>query len=249
MTFFRQSIGGLPGGPGSRSDGVTLYGLDDTIGALIPGPGMSDAQISLGGFTPAATDGRMLTNFGIPLVADAYQRAAGTAYNTSVAATNVEGALSGPTVYPLSLATAPGTLAAGRLNLLGRTLWVRGWGQMTNTATPTLAMAVVLGSTVIATTGVQTTVAITGTTLWRFEAEITTRVVGASGTLFGSGTFTYWSTGPTVGVLWQVANPTPFTAVTLDLTAAYALHLQATWGTSSGSNNLTVHQLAAGLIG
>ena len=61
-------------------------------------------------------------------------------------------------------------------------------------------------------------------------------------------TFTYWTTGPTVSVDWRLANTTPFTADTCDLTAALVPHVQATWGTSSGSNNLTCHQFFGEVI-
>lgn len=249
MAFFKSNVGGLPTGIlGNRS--IVLLGADDTIGALLPGPSdgaqaPGDGMITLGGADYAANSGRILTNGGFPVALDAVQSAAGTAYNTSVAATNVEGALLGPSAYPSSSAQVAGTLQPGRLNLVGRTLRVRSYGQITNAATPTLTMAVLLGATVIGSTLAQTMATITGTAMWKLETESTCRTTGASGTLFTSGTFTYWTTSRLVSVVWSVMNTTPFTADTVDLTVAKAVHVQATWGTSSGSNNLTVHQTFA----
>jgi hypothetical protein len=249
MAFYKTGIGGLPTGVLGNGK-IVLLGADDTIGSLLPGPtdgamAAGDGVISIGGDTQAATGGRILTNRGFPVVLDAVQSAAGAAYNTSTAPTNVEGALLGPAAYPLSDVQPAGTFAPGRLNLVGRTLRVRAWGQITNAATPALTMAVLLGTTVIGTTAAQTMATITGTALWKFESESTVRVAGASGTVMTSGLFTYFTTSRIVSVTWAVQNTTPFTADTVDLTVAKAVHLQATWGTSSGSNNLTVHQAVA----
>jgi hypothetical protein len=233
-----------PSGAAFANGRLLLLGADDTIGSIVPGPAegsMSDGMVSLGGATQAGTSGRLLVNRGFPVGVDAVQPAAGTAYNTSIAATNVEGALLGPAAFPASDAQPGGTLYPGRLNLAGRTLRVRAYGSIANTLTPNLTIAILLGSTVVATTGVQATATITGTTLWKLDAEITCRTTGATGTLMSSGLFTYFTTAITA-LHWQLTNPTPFTAVTADLTVAQALHLQATWGTNAAANSLTVHQ-------
>lgn len=226
-----------------------VFGVDDTIGSILPGPiaAAADGAMSLGGSTTAGTGARFLTNYGFPTAGDVFQSVAGAAYNTSVAATNIQGTVLGPSAYGAT-AQAAGTLQPGRLNLVGRTLRVRAFGSIANTVTPNLTMAILLGTNVIVTSGVQATATITGTSIWRLEADIVCRTAGASGVLFGSGLFSYFTTGPTVGVTWQIANPTPFTGVTLDLTAAYALNIQATWGTSSASNNMTCHQVTAEIL-
>lgn len=160
--------------------------------------------------------------------------AAGAALVSSVAATNIEGALGGAT----GLGTAAGTYPAGYLNQVGKTFRVKAGGIIANTGTPNLTMAVLIGTTVIATTGVQATASITGTLTWEYEVNCVVNASGATGTVLSTGKFHYYTTAPVI-VSWKMCNGTPGTGDTVDLTASQAFHVQATWGTSSASNTMT----------
>jgi hypothetical protein len=160
--------------------------------------------------------------------------AAGTAYNTSVAATNVEPTLAGAT----GLGTTQGTYPAGYLNQVGKMFRVKAGGIMTNTGTPTLLFQILLGTTSIAKTATGTQAGITGTLPWEIEVNCVVNAGGATGTVLSIGKFTYYTTAPVI-VQWAITNATPGTGDVVDLTASLAFHLQATWGTSNASNNLT----------
>ena len=160
--------------------------------------------------------------------------AAGSAYASSTTPTNVEGTLSNF----VGFTGTAGTIPAGHLNAIGKAFRVKAGGIVGNTVTPNLTLAFLLGTTAVATTGAVATATITGTSRFDFEATCVVTGTGASGTVMSFGRFSYYSTAPVV-VSWGVANATPGTADTVDLTAAQACHFQATWGTSSASNTLT----------
>lgn len=159
---------------------------------------------------------------------------AGSAYGNATAATNIEPTLVGAT----GLSTTQGTYPAGYLNYAGKMFRVKAGGIIANTSTPNLTMAVLLGTTAIATTGAQATAAITGTLTWEVEVNCVVNAVGASGTILSTGNFKYYTTAPVI-VSWKMCNATPGTGDTVDLTASLAFHLQATWGTQSSSNTMT----------
>jgi hypothetical protein len=130
-------------------------------------------------------------------------------------------------------------------------------GAYGTTATPTLTFSIRWGGvsgTVLAKSGaIVTTSAVGGgasmTALWWLEFIIQTRSNGASGTLFTNGVATlFTSTVPTAGTVTNYGMPavlasgstggTTPVAVTADLTAATALSVTATWGTSNAANSI-----------
>lgn len=125
-----------------------------------------------------------------------------------------------------------GTVPAGALNQIGRFIKWDLWGYIANTATPNFTFDVALGSTVVWTTGSFASVAITGNGVWHAQGQLVTVTTGATGTVIGQGSFTYHQT-----VLLSTGISTVISAAeTVDLTAAKAFTINATCGTSSGSN-------------
>lgn len=172
----------------------------------------------------------------IPVGLVASNFASGAAFNTYTAATNIE---------PASLAgiagfnATPGLVPANFLNQVGKVFRVKAGGMFGVTATPNFTFAILMGTTVIATTGVSVMAAAASMT---FNAEVTCVVTatGASGTILSTGFFQYYTTAP-VAVHLRMTNSTAGTADTVDLTADKAFHLQGTWSASSASNTTTVN--------
>lgn len=172
----------------------------------------------------------------IPVGLVASNFAAGAAFNTYTAATNIEGAnIQGVPGFDATPANVP----ANFLNQVGKVFRVKCGGMFGVTGTPNHTFAILLGTTVIATTGVTACVAATSMT---FNAEVTCVVTatGASGAILSTGFFQYFSTAP-VAVTWRMTNSTAGTADTVDLTAAKVFHLQGTWSASSASNTTTIN--------
>lgn len=132
----------------------------------------------------------------------------------------------------------------------GRQLRLRAFGGYGTTSTPTLTIRLRWGGvsgTVLAATGAITTPSGTGggasmTALWSFEAVITVRTNGASGTLFTNGSISLGAAGTASMLEYPMVSgstggTTPV-AVTVDLTADTALSITATWGTSNSANSL-----------
>ena len=119
---------------------------------------------------------------------------------------------------------------------VGRVFWLRIWGAVGTTGTPTLQIRLKFGSTTIADTGTVTMANNTsGVGNLYVEALVTVRAVGASGTAhvfplrisYGS------ANGAAINSFAQVAAPT------VDFTAAQTFDLTAQWSAASASNTIT----------
>ena len=130
------------------------------------------------------------------------------------------------------------TLPAGYL-YVGQRLRVVGYGIFSTTSTPNLTLGVYYGGvagTLLAGTG---TVA-TGTATawpWRIQCEIYVRSLGSSGTVWCNGIVWLGTSLAAMTPLWIPNSQTQ--PITVDTTAAKALTVGATWGTSSSSNTIT----------
>lgn len=183
-----------------------------------------------------ADSSQPVANGFIPVGLVASNTASGAAFNTYTAATNIEPtALAGVQGFNAT----PGLVPANHLNQVGKVFRIKAGGMFGVTGTPNFTFAILMGTTVIATTGVQAGAAATSMT---FNAEVTCVVTatGASGTVLSTGWFQYFTTAP-VAVTWRMTNTTAGTADTVDLTADKQLHLQGTWSASSASNTTTVN--------
>ena len=176
----------------------------------------------------------LTANGAIPVGALFTNSAVGTAYQAATAATNIE-----PAFLSVSGFTGTaGTIPAGFLNSVGKCFRVTFGGPFGVTATPNLTIRLLLGTTPIATTGA---LAWTAATSMTFNASITCVVTatGATGTVASAGIF--W--GNTTAILatpMRIANVTPGTADTVDLTVAQAIHVEATWSVNSASNTIRI---------
>lgn len=159
----------------------------------------------------------------------------GTALASSTSETSL---LTGATTYGLT--PTVGTIPAGAMNVKGKWLRIAARGIIADTSTPNLTMKVMLGSTIALTTGVLALVAITGTGSWSLTGDLYVHTTGATGKVGGHGKFTYNQT-TLLGTTLDMPNAT--TGVTTDWTAALAIDVLATWGTSSSSNTISLTSL------
>ena len=127
----------------------------------------------------------------------------------------------------------------------GRSLMLKAYGKLSTTATPTMTWAIRWGG--VAGTLLATSEAITmGSGVvnvnWALEAWITTRVNGATGSLFTFGEVTVHTSATAIlGNVFSVSGFDAPAAVTANLAADMALSLTADWSAASASNTLTGH--------
>lgn len=119
--------------------------------------------------------------------------------------------------------------------VVGKTYRVTAYGYYSNTSTPTLTLKFKFGSTVVASTGAVTTAASASNRVFKFEALVTVRSLGASGTVLGQCNLVDNASTITV---------TPVTAATtIDTTTNQVVNVTAQWGASSASNTITLTNL------
>lgn len=151
---------------------------------------------------------------------------AGTAYASSTSATDVS---------PSPQLTLP----AGYM-YIGQRLRVIGYGIFSTTGTPNLTLGVYYGGvagTLLAGTGTVATGSGAASWPWRIQLEIYVRSLGSSGTVWCNG-LVFLGTSLTATSVLNIPN-SQTQPITVDTTAAKALTIGATWGTSSASNTLT----------
>lgn len=148
------------------------------------------------------------------------QTATGTVANTTTE-TTIVGSGTGTMVLPANFF------------LTGKTIRVRGYGFHSSTASPTLNLKIKLGSTVICSTGAHTHHNASNG-YFEFEAIITCRTTGGSGTVFAQGKF------------FDATDLVPMgttAAVTVATTSSQTVGVTATWGTASASNTISCTNL------
>ena len=145
------------------------------------------------------------------------------------------------------------SLGTGALNVVGRSLRIRGGGYLSTTATQgTLYFTVKLGSGIVATgSGVATTAASLTTQPISIDVTVTVKATGASGKLDSIGAW-FTPNGVNNAIVCYVGNGTATGAIvttqtTIDLTAAYTLDLQAVF--SNANNTLLWTNLTVEVIG
>lgn len=125
----------------------------------------------------------------------------------------------------------------------GRALRLRAFGKLSTTVTPTMTWALRHGG--VAGTLLATTEAITmGSTVtnvnWAAELLIQTRANGSSGSLLVMGELSvHTAAGTVLSNVWGVSGFDAPAAVTVDLTADWALSFTGDWSASSASNTIT----------
>lgn len=101
--------------------------------------------------------------------------------------------------------------------------------------TGTLTLQILIGTTVVGTTG-----AVTNATgdAFTFDAEINVRTAGASGTIVASGTYVDGVPGTATA-----REFTPLASTAIDTTATQFISVVATWGTANAGNSVVLAQL------
>ncbi len=143
-------------------------------------------------------------------------------------------------------------IPAGALNTVGRTLRISGAGLYTTQAgqTPVVTVKVKLGSLTLLSWASAATSAAAADMPWNFAVDITTAVVGASGTLEAHGNLVF-NLGTTPGVDSNIIPDTNTATIgTVDLAAAQTLQITIAFSTqpSTPFNAATQRQLAIGIV-
>lgn len=156
------------------------------------------------------------------------QPSAGAAFNTFTTATDIS-------------PTPPIVLPANFL-MSGSVLRWTAFGIVSTTGTPTLAISLQYGATVLAISGTITTGSGLANVPWRVEA--TTHIGVTAGTASPARTQGLLYLGTSTSAV--AVSPIPATAlatVNIDTTTASKASVFATWGTSSVSNTITCWEL------
>lgn len=225
-----------------------IFGIDSTNSNLADGQG-GDASKSLGGSTIAGTSGRLLVNQLLPVGVALVQSVSGAETNTFTTRVAIGGTMLAPSNYPV--APTAGTLPAGALNLVGRTIRIKAGGTLGTTGTPNLTIDYALtaaGTNVLATTGVLAMQAATSPAIWYSEVNATVQTAGASGVIISNGHFTFAGSSGVLVTPWSMGNTTRGTGLTVDLTAAQPINIFATCGTSSASNRIICNTFSVEIL-
>ena len=136
---------------------------------------------------------------------------------------------------------------------ISKSLLVKAFGVLSDTATPNLSLGVVLNTTqgtppanltagtagVLATSGTLAQGSGVTNVPWELEVVISNVTTGSSGTFLAMGTWKIYNTATTINaarVSSSTANPN--TIATLSTQSAYYVELAALWGTNSSSNTI-----------
>lgn len=142
------------------------------------------------------------------------------------------------TVTNTVVSTNLSTFAEGANTLrVARTVRLTAWGTLSTAAAPgTLQLRVLRGAVVLASTGAQTATASLASRGWKGACDVTCRTVGATGTGFAQGLFTFATTATTIAGYDMETTA----ASTIDTTAAATWALEVTWGTADAANSISV---------
>lgn len=146
-------------------------------------------------------------------------------------------------------------LAANELKL-GSKLELEAYGEFSTTGTPTLQLeflhgvaAAALASTgvILAASGAITTASGAAAFPWHMKWVGLVTAIGASGSIYGQGVL---DLGTSLTAFAPSAMPVTAAAraVAIDTTVAKFLGVGAAWGTSSGSNSITVDHFSAKVV-
>lgn len=123
--------------------------------------------------------------------------------------------------------------------IVGRTLRLKMRGFLSSTATPTLRMRAKLGGVTVADTTAVTQVGTPTNVEWELDVELVVRSVGAGGTAFAQGRFTYG--GTTVPLSSTVT-------VAVNTTISNLVDITAQWGTANVGNVITSTQFVLEVV-
>lgn len=175
----------------------------------------------------------------IPELVNPNQTASGAAFATFTTKKSVD-----PVPIPV--------LAGGRLTR-GRKLYMSARGEYSTTGTPTLAWGFWFGNRALTITGdialssVITTPSGAAAFPWIMEWQGVCTAEGTAGTLIGQGHLIQ-GTSLTATSTFPIPITQALRTVTIDTTIERAFGVSATWGTSSGSNSITVNDLRVMLL-
>jgi len=164
-----------------------------------------------------------------------FATAAGAAFNTFTTKKSVD---------PLPIPVIPG----GKLRA-GSKIHLKAWGEYSSLTGASLTVGFWFGTRALAITGdlALSSVITTGTTPtnwpWWMEWDGLCTAVGTTGTLVGQGQLQLGSALTTFNAEVPIPITQALRTVTIDTTIERAVGVSATWGASSGSNQIIVNGL------
>jgi hypothetical protein len=155
------------------------------------------------------------------------------------------GTISNSTSELSLLSTGVGTVTIpANFFVAGKTIRIKGRGVHSTSGTPNLQIKVKLGSTIILDTGSVSSSA-SSNDWFSFEADITCRTAGASGTIMAQGQYTEQATGSNTYDLFAMKNTS---TVVLDTTVAQLLDVTGQWAVASSSNSISLTNFTAEVL-
>jgi len=148
------------------------------------------------------------------------------------------------------ISPAPPIVLPANMLEVGSEIRIEAHGEFSNTGTPTLGLGFFYGTAAVALGSGTPLTTITAATAWPWYASYRGRVraVGTAGSIVGQGC---WGLGISLTAfsVRQALSPTAAgRTVAIDTTAAKAVGVGATWGTSSASNTIKVNHLSVELV-
>src|SRR5690242_14752783 len=144
--------------------------------------------------------------------------------------------------------TPPVVIPANMLEI-GSEIELRGHGQFSTTATPTLLVGFYYGAVAGAALAASAATT-TGTATawpWMLEYRGVVRAVGTSGSIQGEGRF-YLGTSLTVFSVNAMPATAAARTVTIDTTTAKSITIGAQWSAASASNTITCNDISVKLV-
>jgi hypothetical protein len=228
----------------------TGWQFDNTNFDFVPASGTNTIQDMARGIGRQAGSGlligRALVNQMVPPGIAMIQTVMGAETNTFTARQDIKGTVINTMTIGDGTQTNA-TFPAGALNVLGRTIRVRGGGNWGATATPNFTLDVSLGAGVLATTSVCALAAITTPQNFAFDFISTCTTIGASGVMTSAGIFQGQITTITTFPI-AMTNTVVGTGLTADLTTALALSVGVTWGASNALNRVRLTNLVVEIL-
>jgi hypothetical protein len=217
--------------------GTQIRYLDDTRGDLIPAGDLASGYgmfYGPGSTAAAPVKRRVPVNELLPVGLVMVQSTNGTERNTFTSRVSLLGTILQPCT--IGGTQTAGTFPAGALNLVGRTVRIRAWGTLGTNGTPNYTFDVGLGAGVLATTGALAMTASTSPAPWALDVTATVQTAGATGVVIAAGTISMANASLAATKTFLLANSTPGTGLTADLTAALAFTTNITSGASDAAN-------------
>lgn len=227
------SVGGIT----STSGSITApSGSLSVGGSVIYGSSCEGALIFMTGGTGTSSPGGFWYDTG-KLAFRGTTASAIQAFSTTQFTQTADVTVANTTAETSILGTGVGSKTLGASSLIaGKTIRISGSGYIADLLTPTGRIKVKLGSTIILDSTAAALVTVTGSGRFEYEAIITCRTTGGSGTVYCQGDARYYSILTAANFIQMVNTAT----TTINTTTSQAIDVTWQWGTANAANTITL---------